>query len=69
MTPAEQIDDYIEHLVEEKGVRSIFELSKPQAAKLAYWTLVQNSMYKTLTHLMQKSISDYIKASKKKKIR
>ena len=69
MTAIEEIDDYIEYLVEEKGVRSIFELSKPQAAKLAYWVLVQNDMYKKLTHLMQKSIYDYIKISAKKKIR
>lgn len=67
MTAIEEIDDYIEYLVEEKGIKSIFELSKPQAAKLAYWILVQNDMYKKLTHLMQKSIYDYVKQSKQKK--
>ncbi len=67
MTALEEIDDYIEYLVEEKGIKSVFELTRPQASKLAYWVLVQNDMYKKLMYLMQKSIYEYVKQAKNKK--
>lgn len=69
MTAIEEIDDYIEYLVEEKGVKSVFELTRSQASKLAYWILIQNDMYKNLMYLMQKSIYDYRKEAQKKKIK
>jgi len=69
MTVIEEIDDYIEYLVEEEGIRSAFQLNREQATKLGYLILMKNNMFKVLITIMQKTIRNYIEASSNKKIR
>ena len=60
MTVPDEIEDFIEHLVEDRGVKSILDLTRAEKHKLAYWVLIQNKMYVKLLKLMQGSINNYI---------
>lgn len=61
MTSTEEIQDFVEHLVEDRGIRHITELTRAEQYKLAFWVLINNKMYEGLVKLMQQPITDYLK--------
>ena len=65
MTSTEEIQDFVEYLVEERGVRSITELTRAEQYKLAFWVLIKNKMYMDLIKLMQQPFNEYL-ASKRR---
>lgn len=60
MTSSEEIEDLVEHLVDERGITCISELTRAEQFKLAKYVLRKNHMYMQVLHMMQKPITKYL---------
>ncbi len=60
MTSTEEIEDFVEHLVDERGITCISEMTRAEQFKLAKWVLMKNQMYMQVLHMMQKPITKYL---------
>jgi len=66
---ADKVEDMIEHLFEERGIRQIIDLTREERNTLGFWVLIQHKMYKKLIMHMQQSINDCVAKYEKRKIK
>lgn len=56
MTRVEQVEDYVEYLVQCNDVKELRELSREERAKLMTLVLLQNNMYVKVIKMMHSAI-------------
>jgi hypothetical protein len=60
MSIQEQIDDYVEYLVQCRDVKGLSDLTREDRAKLIFWILVDNNLWvktiKTMHHAIRKEV-------------
>jgi len=65
MTTEDQIQDYVEYLVEHKNIRGLQDLLPNQRSKLSFLILINNNMYHKMIKTMHKTLQKEVNRQKK----
>jgi hypothetical protein len=57
----DQLEDYVEYLVEHNNVQSLSDLTREERTRLSFLILRDNFMYVKMIRIMHKTIKDAVK--------